>query len=581
VALRRTVQITILTIFISCLWASSDLHHFVQQITTASLRDHYYRDSDPLWDPLKLHHGKNREEGTSGHDSVKTYLKDQLIAYLGEDHVYVHEFAWSGGTGGKGYNIIGIKPGRNGDSSDVWIIGAHYDSYDKNATSAAPGANDNGSGMTGLLEMIRVINTRESDATIIFAFWDAEEPKYSTHSWVSDSSFGSAVYSGPSGSRAWINEYFVHASDAIGDRSILWERVKGYLNLDMFGYPGTDNTIWLYHGGAEWNDQVNDQSIYYPTNEQVDDLYQSAQLYLSTYGYDDNEPENRLTVIGMGTMLYSDNASFSRAGISSLEYAESNWSADPYYHQWSDYYRPEIGDETYSDENPEINFMTMVVRGALALLADTAGVDLISESATPVELISFKALSENNLINLTWSTASETENLGFLIEKRKFGDYSWERIANYLTDCNLIGCGNSSCLTTYSFSDSSVLSGNQYEYRLSDIDLNGHIRILNTTSAVFSGLMTESESQLYPNPFNPSVKIHYTVSKQADINIKVFDIYGREVENLTNNLIRSAGTYDLTWKTENRSSGIYLVQLCFKYIDGTRSTNVLKAILKK
>lgn len=576
---RRTAFFTAL-LFFQCLLASSELHDLVQNITEASIRDYYYRSADPLWDPLRFHQGETREEGTGGHDFVKAYLQEQLAGYLGEDQVYVHEFSWAEGTNGKGYNIIGIKPGRLGDSSDVWIVGAHYDSYDMDRTGTAPGANDNGSGMSGLLEMVRVINTRESDATIIFAFWDAEEPHYSTHSWESGSSFGSDVYSGPSGSRAWVNDHFTESVDHEEPQIILWNKVAGYINLDMFGYPGIDNTVWIYHGGSNWNDQIGDQSIYYPTNDQVNELYLSAQYYLSNYGYDDQDPANYLTVIGKGTMAYSDNASFSRAGIASLEYAESDWNSDPHYHQSSDYYRPFGGDVYYADENPQIDFMTMVVRGALALLADTTGLNLSSDIPTPVELLDFQAIPNENCVCLDWCTASETENLGFLLERRKNGDISWDIISSYLSNNALMGAGCTTEIMSYSYRDTSVVPGNRYEYRLSDIDLRGERNILKTTSLKFPGIRYKSNSQLFPNPFNPTVMIRYDIYEEADVEIKVFDLNGRHIETLINQT-QSIGSFELTWNAGNMPSGIYLVQISLNHADQSRSTQVLKAILKK
>ena len=562
--------------------ASPDLHDFVIQVTEASCRDYFYRSTDLSWDPLKFHEGKNREEGTSGHDSAMAYIENTFQSYLGPENVYIHEFDWSDGTAGKGYNIIGRKPGLG---SDIWIVGAHYDSYDMDYTDSAPGANDNGSGLVGVLELARIINSRESEATIIFCAWDAEEPRYSSHSWEHGSSFGSASYSGPSGSRAWVNDHFTTDPLLASGNMLLWENIKGNINLDMFGYPAGINTIWLYHGGDSWNSNIDESANSYPLATTSNTLYQDAISYLQDYGYDDNNPKNYLTVVGKGTMQYSDNISFSRAGIASLEYAESDWSADSHYHKWSDYYRLGSGDVNFDDENPQVRLMSMVIRGAAALLADTAGVTLTSEVPLPVTLTHFIATSENEHVQLSWVTESELENLGFVIERRTSYDKPWTIVANYLDHAELIGQGTTTLKTEYNFSDSCIEYGCHYEYRLSEVAFSGKISSLKNMSVLYRGNKSKNEYILnenaYPNPFNPLLAIDYELPLEAKVMISVFDVNGHPLEQLANNNIQQIGKHHLSWNAEKYSSGLYLLQLNASFDDGSKSTKVIKLILEK
>ncbi|NQU67921.1 MAG: T9SS type A sorting domain-containing protein [Candidatus Marinimicrobia bacterium] len=64
----------------------------------------------------------------------------------------------------------------------------------------------------------------------------------------------------------------------------------------------------------------------------------------------------------------------------------------------------------------------------------------------------------------------------------------------------------------------------------------------------------------YPNPFNPSTSIGYSVPVSGNVNISVFDLQGRLVETLVNGSI-SAGQYDVTWNATRYASGAYLVRL--------------------
>jgi hypothetical protein len=579
--MKKTKQgILVFVLCISSIFASADLRNFVNGVTQASVRDYYYRAEDPSWDNLKFHKDKNREENTTGHDSVKVYLTETLESYLGAGNVYIDEFPWSRGADSKGYNVIGVKEGSLGSVSDIWIVGAHYDSYDSDNTGTAPGANDNGTGMVAVLEMARMINTRDSEATILFCFWDAEEP-----SWVSASSFGSGSYSGPSGSRAWINDHFTtNPAEAIGE-VLLWSRVKGNINMDMFGYPSVSNTLWLYHGGDEWNTTIDETSTYYPTPISSNTLYVAAEYYLENYGSDDSDPKNYLTVTGKGTMLYSDNISFSKAGIPSLEYAESDWGSDIHYHKWTDYYRPAGGDVFVDDENPQTGFVSMVIRGSLALLADTANVDLSPESGTPVELSDFQIKSQEDHVLISWTTETEVENLGFILERREHADQSWEMIANYLDNMELMGQGSTSMTSEYSFCDTLVKTNYRYEYRLSEVDFAGKISPLKSTSVLYIDMARNDEALLkgnaYPNPFNPQLRINYSLQREAIVTIRAYDICGHEVASLVMNKNNAIGEHYLEWNANDLPSGIYLVQIVAMYDNAQREAQVMKLLLEK
>jgi hypothetical protein len=66
--------------------------------------------------------------------------------------------------------------------------------------------------------------------------------------------------------------------------------------------------------------------------------------------------------------------------------------------------------------------------------------------------------------------------------------------------------------------------------------------------------------QNFPNPFNPTTKIKYSIPQSSNVVIKVFDILGNEIETLVSEE-KQKGTYEITWYAENLPSGIYFYQL--------------------
>ncbi|MBC8043075.1 MAG: T9SS type A sorting domain-containing protein [Rhizobacter sp.] len=66
--------------------------------------------------------------------------------------------------------------------------------------------------------------------------------------------------------------------------------------------------------------------------------------------------------------------------------------------------------------------------------------------------------------------------------------------------------------------------------------------------------------QNYPNPFNPSTTIRYDLSAASTVNLKVFDMLGREVQTLVSGK-QPAGRYTAPFNAANLSSGVYLYRL--------------------
>jgi agmatine deiminase len=108
----------------------------------------------------------------------------------------------------------------------------------------------------------------------------------------------------------------------------------------------------------------------------------------------------------------------------------------------------------------------------------------------------------------------------------------------------------------------------------------GNIQFLvtNTVGVIQTGNNTPSSFALYqnfPNPFNPVTKIKFDVPKSSFVNLKIYDISGREVLTITSAQLNS-GSYSYEWNASGFASGIYFYKLETKDF-----TNVKKMILIK
>jgi hypothetical protein len=67
-------------------------------------------------------------------------------------------------------------------------------------------------------------------------------------------------------------------------------------------------------------------------------------------------------------------------------------------------------------------------------------------------------------------------------------------------------------------------------------------------------------SQNYPNPFNPNSDIRYQVSESRSVRLSVFDMLGREVAVLVDE-VKSPGTYTVRFDGSGFASGVYYYRL--------------------
>ena len=71
---------------------------------------------------------------------------------------------------------------------------------------------------------------------------------------------------------------------------------------------------------------------------------------------------------------------------------------------------------------------------------------------------------------------------------------------------------------------------------------------------------TYNLKQNYPNPFNPTTKINFAIPKQGFTTLKVYDMLGREVTRLVNEM-KTPGNYSVDFNASTLSSGVYFYKL--------------------
>ena len=192
--------------------------------------------------------------------------------------------------------------------------------------------------------------------------------------------------------------------------------------------------------------------------------------------------------------------------------------------------------------------------GNWASLSNTA-----VQSTTPVELVSFDTEVDKNNIHLEWTTASESNNLGFQVQRRQLNSPIWKNLQF------IKGQGTTLKPVYYAYTDENVEAGH-YQYRLKQMDTDGAF----TYSQILTVKVTAPERfvlhQNYPNPFNPETVIQYEIPDAAagQITLIIYDMLGRKVRMLQRK--EQAGYHQFEWdgthsSGEQVSSGIYFYTL--------------------
>lgn len=358
--------------------------------------------------------------------------------------------------GMSGENIIGMHRGLL-DEKSTFLIDSHFDSVE-----GTPGADDNGSGVAVMLEVMRILSAYNFNMSIKFAGFDLEEE-------------------GLVGSKRYVASGI---SDSVN--------IMGVFNYEMIGYyseaqnsqqlpfgfnqlfPKQYDSVAAHNFKGDFllnisntNSKMLGDAFAKYSKEYVSDL---RIISLSVPGTGTNTPDFRR----------SDHAAFWDKGFKALMFTDGAEFRNKYYHT-----RHDILDSL------NFGFMGKIARATIAAVATLSG---------PI-------------------------HAG-------------------------IGLCTKFCIKPTSVEPYNI----EYNFRL---------------------------EQNYPNPFNPETTIEYQIVSLSKVNLKLYDLLGREVRILRDE-IQNAGKYSIKFRQSDLSSGIYIYKLqAVSLIDGSSYMSSARMVLLK
>ncbi len=156
---------------------------------------------------------------------------------------------------------------------------------------------------------------------------------------------------------------------------------------------------------------------------------------------------------------------------------------------------------------------------------------------------------------LQWTTASETNNAGFEIERALENSNVFERIGF------VRGNGTTTEAQSYQFTDTATFENVAHvTYRLKQIDFDGTFAYSDAIQVALPAPVKLALHKNFPNPFNPVTVIRYDVPQNGPVRLSVYDATGRQIAVLVDQEV-AAGRYQTHFDATNLASGVYFYRL--------------------
>jgi len=187
---------------------------------------------------------------------------------------------------------------------------------------------------------------------------------------------------------------------------------------------------------------------------------------------------------------------------------------------------------------------------------DIASTSVSVVAPIPVELTSFDASAGDETVHLRWTTASETNNAGFEVQRRLPESSSWTALTF------VEGEGTTTQTQQYQFRDLDVPYGaDSLQYRLKQVDTDGTTSLSNEMVVTRRSPSEVALLGTYPNPTKNRMTVRFAVPKEnADGGmLRLYDLMGREVRAIK--VPTDAGRHKQTLTVSKLASGPYVLRL--------------------
>jgi len=194
-------------------------------------------------------------------------------------------------------------------------------------------------------------------------------------------------------------------------------------------------------------------------------------------------------------------------------------------------------------------------------------------TVTGVMMTDIVAVAENNRITLKWSTTNEFNNSMWVIE-RSTDNKNYEALGTLKAN---------NVASSYIYADENVFGGETYYYRISDVSISGTKTSHPVVKVLSNGKpkpTTFALTQNTPNPFSDFTMIEYAVPVKGKVNLAIYDITGKLVKTVVNE-VKEVAWYRASFDGKDNSgreiaSGVYFYKLTAPGFESSMRMTYLK-----
>ena len=198
--------------------------------------------------------------------------------------------------------------------------------------------------------------------------------------------------------------------------------------------------------------------------------------------------------------------------------------------------------------------------GAASIYAVSLSAPPCSYQILPIQLLSFAGLCDKQDVLLKWSTATETNNLYFTVERSNEG-INWEVVGT------VAGAGNSFSLQTYTLRDMQANKKASF-YRLKQTDVDGNYKYGKMVFVKDCDNKSANNLTIYPNPSKGKFELLFTGNPGQAYSIEIFNLKGQKLYESTGIQTK----FDLS----NQVPGVYIMR-----VQQNSKTQNMKFVIEK
>jgi hypothetical protein len=193
-----------------------------------------------------------------------------------------------------------------------------------------------------------------------------------------------------------------------------------------------------------------------------------------------------------------------------------------------------------------------------------------SSTKLPVELAAFEATPTGaSSVELTWTTASETGNAGFRVQRRGPQADTWTTVGF------VEGAGTTTQSRSYRFEVGDLAVGT-HAFRLKQVDIDGSTRLHDAISVEVKMQQALRLSPPAPNPVQGRATLSFAVRERAETTITLYNVLGQQVRTVYRGTPPAGTARTARFSTSGLASGVYVLRLSAGGRAQTRRVSVVR-----